>query len=277
MSTALPPHITRIRTVQGEPYVQLITNPDSLISPKGLRCSVDPVLARVRQYIRSVLTGDGTRPYCPFVHCIEKQNGYHIREVPESLEEIDFAPLVLELARTFERFSPAMTSIDQPVDPTTVVTAFSHPSAMSTPFCERIDEVRNASRQMFLDRGLMIAQMHPFHVLGSSSTRKVEDPGADPLYQSSIPLLMARRMHKEDIVFMHHGEEIDAYRKFFPMSWLSIRLSPRLPHFRSPSFACTVTRTEIFGRLSSRSATMSQWYCAGKRYRKRLSRGRWNV
>ena len=76
--------------------------------------------------------------------------------------------------------------------------------------------MRNASRQIFLDRGLMIAQMHPFHVLGSSSEEKKDDPGADPLYRSRLPLLMARRMHKEDHVFMHTPEEVDAYHKYFP-------------------------------------------------------------
>ena len=75
MTPDLPPHVLRIRTRDGDPYTQLITNPDALTSPEGLRTSVDPVLLRVREYVRAVLTGDGKRPYCPFVEFIEKHNG----------------------------------------------------------------------------------------------------------------------------------------------------------------------------------------------------------
>lgn len=124
-------------------------------------------------------------------------------------------PLIFQLAESFTRISPALTSADQQPDPTTVVAAFSHPSALSADFCKRLDEVREAGRQVFLDRGLMLAQMHPFHKLGSSSARKADDPGEDPLYRAMIPLLMVRRMHKEDVVFMHDDEAMHAYRKYF--------------------------------------------------------------
>ncbi len=215
MTPDLPSHVLRIKTRPRDPYVQLITNPDALTSPEGLRTSIDPVLLRVREYIRSVLTGDGKRPHCPFVQFIENQNGYRVLDVPEHPKEIDFAPLILGLADTLQNVSPALTSADQEPDPTTIVAAFSHPDAHSAEFCRRLDEIRDAGRQIFLDRGQMLAQMHPFHRLGSSSTKKADDPGDDPLYTSTIPLLMVRRMHKEDVVFMHNHEAMHAYRKYF--------------------------------------------------------------
>lgn len=78
MTTELPPHVIRIRTTPGDPLVQLITNPDALTSPEGLRTSVDPVLVRIREYIKTVLVGDGIKPHCPFVQFIENSNGYRV-------------------------------------------------------------------------------------------------------------------------------------------------------------------------------------------------------
>ena len=105
MTPDLPPNVLRIRTSDGLPYAQLITNPDALTSPEGLRTSVDPVLLRVREYVHAVLTGDGTRSYCPFVEFIEKRNGYHVRDFSQQPNDIDFAPLIFDLADTFDQIS----------------------------------------------------------------------------------------------------------------------------------------------------------------------------
>jgi len=99
-------------------------------------------------------------------------------------------------------------------DPTTVIAAFYEVDAMREAFCGKLEEVRNQKRQHFLDQGLMIAYMHPFHALGSAKEGVSDIDGE--LYSSGIPLLMVRRMHKEDYVFMHTDAEKSAYNMYFP-------------------------------------------------------------
>lgn len=209
----LPPQVFLDARYPG-PYYRLLTKPGDA-SPADLAVSMHPALLRVREYIGSVLKGDGKRPHCPFVQLIEQRNGYHVRLFPEHPSAIDFPSVVGSLEERFRELSPDATVYDQPVDVTTTVAAFSHPAALAPDFCGALDQARDGHRQHFLDQGLMLAQMHPFHALGSSSVRKADDPGSDPLYRSTIPLLMARRMHKEDVVFMHTVEAMAAYRKFF--------------------------------------------------------------
>lgn len=79
----------------------------------------------------------------------------------------------------------------------------------------RLDALRDLRRQSFLDEGLMISQMHPYHERGSRNNRNHADPGAQPLYVAGIPLLIVRRMHREDVCFMGKPEEMGAYGWFF--------------------------------------------------------------
>ena len=196
-----------IGTKLEEGFVQLITNPKDL----GIQRSEDDYLFRTRKYLHHVLAGDGSRPYCPFVELIEENNGYHIRNFPEHPSGIGFDVIVNILGARFKLLSPRETYRNQPVDITTVVAAFAHPYAMSEEFCSQIDEARNHYRQDFLDQGLMIAQMHPHHQLGGVGKKSSDDP----LYVSGIPLLMVRRMHQPDNVFMKLPREIEAYMKYF--------------------------------------------------------------
>ena len=209
----LPPRVLLDTRYPG-PFYRLLTKPDGSLLHAGL--CFDSTLVRVREYIGSVLKGDGKKAHCPFVQLIEQRDGYHVGIFPQHPSAIDFPSVVGAIEKRFRELSPSETFCDQPVDVTTTVAAFSHSEANTSDFCRALDQARDEHRRRFLDQGLMLAQMHPFHALGSSSARKADDPGTDPLYRSGIPLLMTRRMHKEDVVFMHNDEAMTAYRKFFP-------------------------------------------------------------
>ncbi len=83
--------------------------------------------------------------------------------------------------------------------------------------CHRLNETRNNYRQRFLNQGLMLAQMHPFHRLGGNTQDSTSDL-YKPLYVAGIPLLMVRRMHRQDHVFMKEPQEIAAYESYFGVS-----------------------------------------------------------
>lgn len=187
---------------------------------EGLMLSSEPegavkeALQRTMLYLRKVLGGEGEKPLCPFVQAIEAQNGYHVTPYAEHPKDLDLESIVNTLREEFMGISPTRTMRSQPVDTTTVVAAFAHPQAVSRRFCSGVTDIRNQRRVGFLQQGLMLSQMHPFHELGSASTRKIE-PGSDPLYTSEIPLLMVRRMHAPDHVFMKTVAERKAYEQFF--------------------------------------------------------------
>ncbi len=169
------------------------------------------VLRRVYEYIEQVEIGDGKKSYCPFVRMIHKKNGYFVQVF--SNYALHAGGVIEELERAFKVRSPKKTQSGQYPDPVTIVAAFPEDHASSAEFCHFLEQTRNEWRQHFLDQGLMIAYMHPFHVLGSAKEGSEEN--SEKLYVAQIPLLMVRRMHKEDHVFMHTAEEIAAYEKYF--------------------------------------------------------------
>ncbi len=165
---------------------------------------------RIFNYLMEVKIGDGQKPYCPFVKIIEKSNGYYFKCF--SLEELDRS--FHELERGFKSISPNSTQSNQKPDPLTMIAAFPEQKAMGADFCKLLEQKRDDLRLSFLVQGLMVAHMHPFHSLGSA--KEASNLVDEELYVSSIPLLMVRRMHKEDIVFMHTKDELSAYYSFFP-------------------------------------------------------------
>lgn len=190
-----------------EPFVQIVTNPSAeYVSVQ----STESWLIRTVQYLTHVSVGDGKKAFCPFTRMIEKRNAYYAG--PYVCEELEGS--VAEIEACFKEISPRATHSGQVPDPTTVIAAFFEVDAMRESFCGKIEELRNQKRQHFLDQGLMIAYMHPFHALGSAKEGAVDTDRE--LYSSGIPLLMVRRMHKEDYVFMHTDAEKTAYARYFP-------------------------------------------------------------
>lgn len=199
--------------IQMDEFYHLITNPKADSTPL-VELNQD-FLVRTRQYLRFVLEGIRGKPYCPYVEAIERGNGYYVRDFPENPDEIHFSDVVSALEQMFRKISPQETKKGQSLDITSVIAAFSHPEANTLTFCRILDAIRDEYRQCFLDQGLMLAQMHPYHKLGGSSLRRAE-PGDEPLYTSGIPILVVRRMHEVDHVFMHNTKAKAAYQKHFP-------------------------------------------------------------
>lgn len=212
MNTLSTPSFSICRHADAD-FVRLITNPSDIPSEP---CEpADPALQGIRSYIQLVLKGDGDRPYCPIVPFIEKQNGYYVRLDPNQPETVDFPRVLQEMRDCFFRLSPADTTAGQELDVTTVMTGFSHPEAMHHGFCDTLKSVHETEKFSFIERGLMLAYMHPSHPLGSASGKRA-DPGNEPLYLSAIPLFMVRRMIPADDRFMRNEAEIMAYQRYFP-------------------------------------------------------------
>lgn len=203
---------------ESTPPFRLLTGQEHFLRQLEGLLEVDYVrsrtLARARDYLNQVRKGDGTRPHCPFVQAIEAENGYYVLPFEEHPKEVDLGGIIERLEAEFKEVSSRKTTKDQAVDPTTMVAAFGHPRAVSRRFCSGLTDGRNQHRLHFLQQGLMLAHMHPFHSLGSASTRRAE-PGSQPLYVAEIPLLMVRRMHAPDHVFMKTRSEKTAYGQFF--------------------------------------------------------------
>jgi hypothetical protein len=197
--------------VENEKYYgfqHLITDSRDVLSEKYSE-SEDDDHKRLVHYLQEVNTGDGKQSYCPFVKIIKRHNGYYFRCF--SVEQLGES--FSELEKGFKLISPLKTTSEQKVDPVTVIAAFPEQKALSEDFCKLLEQERNNLRLSFLTQGLMVAYMHPFHTLGSA--KEGSNLIDEQLYVSNIPLLMVRRMHKEDIVFMHTEIELNAYYYFF--------------------------------------------------------------
>ncbi len=170
----------------------------------------------VFDYLEHVRTGLRGKPMCPFVEAVHQSNGYRVKfyEIAELwvCGEIALEPVVEELRTEFCRLSPVKTHVGQGLDTTAVIAAFPGGwhwlcyTQTQEELLKQMDKAREEFRQSFLDQGLMLSQMHERH----------PDPKGTGGYTSRIPLLIVRRMHAPDIVFMKKPEEIAAYRKFFP-------------------------------------------------------------
>lgn len=194
-------------------FLQMVTNESILESDFTLNDSKNSFF-RAYDYITRVKDGDGKQSYCPFVRLIEKQNGYYLKSYHKTLEEGYLTNISTELLQKFVTLSPRKTTIDQKVDTTTVVAVLMNRKATTEESLSLMIQVRDKVRLSFLEQGLMIAYMHPIHELGGVGKRGSTLPET-PMYVAEIPLLMVRRMHKEDYVFMHTESEKEAYAKYF--------------------------------------------------------------
>lgn len=210
-------------------FVRLITNSSAFVEFGGTRDRImhgikqasDDYIFRTKQYFDFVSIGNG-KPYCPFIGMVEGNNGYYLREFSDSVQNyfsLNCIQTVVDiLEKKFKSLSPDKTGIGTKSDMTTVIAAFSNPDCTNKEFCESLYEIaRNSVRQHFLDLGLTIAHMGPYHSLGSNSKSRENDKEIKdkPLYNSGIPLLIVRRLHKHDHVFMKTEKEIAAYEKYF--------------------------------------------------------------
>lgn len=184
--------------------------------------ALDPALQAVYGYLEHVEKALQGRPLCPFVKAVREANGYSLRVTRTcfspawsagDMEPVNLDSVCDQLLADFLERSPAPTVADQLLDTTVSVTAFIDPDAGKEAFCQRLEAARNANRQRFLNRGLMLAHMTPQHA----------DPKGTQSYNpASVSLLMVRRMHREDHVLMKKPSERAAYERFFgtpPQGW----------------------------------------------------------
>ncbi len=174
-------------------------------------------LRGVYGYIEQVERRMKGTPLCPFVTAIRQANGYELRLMfprtlcpscvgVQAILTWNVEDVVGALTSNFKRRSPQSTHHDQNFDPTVAVIAFVGTGEMDMESCADLERLRNAKRQEVLAQGLMLAHMTPKH----------SDPNGTGSYVTEkCALLMVRRMHREDFVFMQTEEERRIYSEFF--------------------------------------------------------------
>lgn len=184
----------------GKSYVQLITG--NSVTPENLD------YRKVHEYLSYVLTGRNGNSLCPFVPEVHRNNGYYLRISSDHPSRQDFEGMINEMVEQFFIVSPSKTHSNQEVDVTTMVVAFTHELAITHSFGKKLENARDHFREQVLSKGLMLSHMSPFHI----------DPNGHKSYISAVPLLMVRRMHRDDWVFMKSGSEKEVYKLFFQYS-----------------------------------------------------------
>ena len=229
-------------------FSRLITNPASeeIVGAKTKEFE-NLKIQNVSDYLTSIKKGDGKKGYCPFVVGIERSNGYYIRRLEsadtvfdiyrEVVEEekqgqsrnleiglsrvgITFATLyktieleLVALLRAFEDLSPQKTGQMKGADFQTVIGYFASEEAKTQKGCKLIADTKENMRKAVLEMGLMISEMTPHHKIGGITGR--EELSALPLYNLEVPVVMVRRMHKEDRAFMRNEEDLKIHQRFF--------------------------------------------------------------
>ena len=92
------------------------------------------------------------------------------------------------------------------------ISAFASPGAAGEKFHEAVQGIYDYSKLLFHQEGLMLGYMSPLHAPGG------RNGGSEPVFISKLPLLIARKMHKSDHIFMRNPQEKAAYEKFFGKS-----------------------------------------------------------
>lgn len=207
----------------------------------------DPKIQNIVDYLTSIKRGDGKRGYCPFVGGIEKANGYYIKRLESAdaafdtyREKVDqekggksgkievslvktglsFALLyktieleLISLLRAFNELSPEKTGEKKGADFQTVIGYFASDEAKTQKGCKLIEETKENMRKAVLEMGLMISEMTPQHKIGGITGK--EEFANLPLYNLEVPVVMVRRMHKEDLPFMRNDEDRKIHEQFF--------------------------------------------------------------
>lgn len=229
-------------------FSRLVTNPEheGIIGSKT-RDIGNPKIQNIVDYLTSIKQGDGKRGYCPFVGGIERSNGYYIRRLKSADMGFDnyrelvneekngasknlqialaktglaFATLykiieleLISLLRAFEDLSPQKTGERREADLQVVIGYFASEDAATEKGCKLIADVKERMRKEVLGMGLMISEMTPHHKIGGITGR--EELSTLPLYNLEVPVVMVRRMHKEDRAFMRNEEDLKIHEKFF--------------------------------------------------------------
>lgn len=234
-----------VRYERGESYH--CYNPNSMDRVVLGEEIMDPKIQNIVDYLTSIKKGDGKKGYCPFVGGIERSNGYYIKRMEnadavfDSYREITeeekrgksenlqigltktslaFATLykvidleLIALLRAFGELSPQKTGEMKGADLQVVVGYFGSAEAKTEKGCKLIADIKEKMRKAVLEMGLMISEMTPHHKIGGITGR--EELANLPLYNLEVPVVMVRRMHKEDRAFMRNEEDLKIHEGFF--------------------------------------------------------------
>ena len=170
----------------------------------------DPALEPVLGYV-SYISGSAGKTHCPFVKGIEENNGYFVRVFRKD-DTMGYA------------FSAAVSALDSFAGikndaefamkengayQISAIAAFAAPGAQGKHFHSTMQAVDAYFRLTFMERGMMLGIMGPHHQPGGRKG------GTEPLFISQLPLLIVRKMHASDRVFLRNQQEKQAYEKFF--------------------------------------------------------------
>jgi uncharacterized protein DUF6875 len=201
-----PKSSTAIVKTVDESVIRLITNPN--ISPiRGRFRSSRTGYLQVLQYLTKVRKGTGKNPYCPFVQSIEDHNGYHVMLIEQVPNLYELAMMVQSLQAEFWKLSPRQTT--RKTDYAILVLAFENPNTFTKKFCDELEYCRRSFYLQFLKAGLMLGYMSPYHPRQSRKSKN------SARFISPIPILVLRRLHPSDHVFLHTLEEQSIYSKYF--------------------------------------------------------------
>lgn len=150
--------------------------------------------------------GAGGKPLCPFTPRVLARNGFRLRVVSEMPSDSDLDEIAHSVSDELSYHSPGDVGYGIPVDLKAAATSFAHPSCRHEKFYERLKETHTRVRTGFLERGQMVSAMYETH----------PDSSGNRAFNSSIPLLVARRMTERDRVFMKTPEAQRVFESFFP-------------------------------------------------------------
>lgn len=163
-------------------------------------------------YLKFVSGAAKGTPYCPFVRAIEDSNGYSVRvfhkSVPSPLSDYLAQAAELSMEEFLALQAKAVAAGKNPHQ-LSLVSAFAGKDAGGIRFHTAITTFEPKMKLPFNQNGLMLGIMGPHHAPGG------REGGTEPLFISKLPLMIVRKMHKSDQVFMRTPEQKGAYKKFF--------------------------------------------------------------
>ncbi|GEM_PF-4138214 len=176
----------------------------------GIRETSDEAIVGVRAYLSFVLNGphgNGKPSYCPFVEKVERLNGYHV-SVYRNSDGAKLGEITAELLSNYQKIS-GLIGIAAAGNYAVLIGAFSHPSAKEKEFCEKLEQLHAQRKGEFREKGLMLGVMHPHHPPGG------RNGGTAPMFISPVPIMVVRKMHVSDSVFMQTAKDRAVHARLF--------------------------------------------------------------
>ena len=165
-----------------------------------------PIVHEVEAYLAHVAGVRNGKTLCPFTRAIFNTEGFRMALIKEPPSRMNLDEIGEEVGRELERVSPGPVGAGIPTDLKVVIAAFTHPECRNQEFAQRLRETHGRLRTSFLKRGQMFSAMYETHP---------DEPG-NRGFSSSVPLLVGRRMHERDGVFMKTPEAKGIFSSFFP-------------------------------------------------------------